>query len=111
MQYKRLDITEGALLDPPTFEFSYQDDALHNPMINEYAICAFGWADDAAMDAMKVATFKVNQVLKAMFETAGLMLVNFKLEFGFFTSRFRQDLGNVIEAYEGIVFRLGIALD
>ena len=41
----------------------------------------------------------------------GSMLVDFKLEFGFFTGWFRKDVGDVIEAYEEIVFRLGIALD
>jgi len=135
---KRLGITEGQALVPPTFEFFYKDDALHDPMVNEYHIRAFGWADDAAMEHMKKITFKVNDVLVAMFEAAGLRLIDFKLEFGFFQGqlllgdefspdgcrvwdaasgkkmdkdRFRQDLGDVIESYEEIALRLGIALD
>lgn len=134
---QRLGTTEGQRLEPPIFEFFYKDDALHDPMINEYHIRTFGWADDAAMDAMKVATFQVNDVLKALFTEAGLMLVDFKLEFGFFQGklllgdeftpdgcrvwdaatgkkldkdRFRQDLGDVIESYEEIAKRLGITL-
>ena len=45
MQYKRLGITEDALLDSPTFEFFYKDAVLHDPMIDEDHIRTFGWVD------------------------------------------------------------------
>jgi len=135
---KRLGAQEGVVLSPAIFEFFYKDDSLHDPLINEYHIRTFDWADDDTVEAMKKVTFKVNTILKSMFADAGLLLVDFKLEFGFFQGqlllgdefspdgcrvwdattgkkldkdRFRQDLGDVIESYEEIATRLGIALD
>ncbi len=132
---KRLGIEEGLDLNPPTFEFFLKDDALHDPMINEYHIRSFGWATDEDIEQMKVLTFQVNDVLKKLFADAGMLLVDYKLEFGRFKGelllgdefspdgcrlwdmktrkkldkdRFRQGLGSVIEAYEEVGARLGI---
>jgi phosphoribosylaminoimidazole-succinocarboxamide synthase len=134
---KRLGIPEGTELSQPIFEFFFKDDALHDPMINEYHIRAFGWATDAEVQKMKELTFKVNEILKPLFRTSGLLLVDYKLEFGRFNSevvlgdeitpdgcriwdaetkekldkdRFRRDLGNVVEAYEQVAERLGIVI-
>lgn len=134
---KRLGIESGRTLTPPTFEFFLKDDALGDPIINESHIITFGWATAAQIEQMKVLTFKVNEILKALFERAGMLLVDYKLEFGLhhgemllgdeFTpdgcriwdaqtkkvldkDRFRQDLGNVIEAYEEVAHRLGVPL-
>ncbi len=134
---KRLGIQEGIDLNPPTFEFFLKNDALHDPMINEYHIRAFGWAADAEVARMKELTFKVNDVLKRLFMAAGLLLVDYKLEFGAFhgrvllgdeftpdgcrlwdsntrkkldKDRFRQGLGGVVEAYEEVAQRLGVDL-
>ena len=135
---KRLGVTEGMDLEPPTFEFFLKNDALHDPMINEYHIRAFGWATESQVEAMKELTFKVNDVLKALFADAGMLLVDYKLEFGDFhgqvllgdeftpdgcrlwdaetrkkldKDRFRQGLGGVVEAYEEVAHRLGVKLD
>ena len=135
---KRLGVEEGLDLDPPTFEFFLKNDALHDPMVNEYHIRAFGWASDAQINAMKELTFKVNDVLKKLFLDAGLLLVDYKLEFGDFhgetllgdefspdgcrlwdaqtrkkmdKDRFRQGLGDVVEAYEEVARRLGVPLE
>jgi phosphoribosylaminoimidazole-succinocarboxamide synthase len=135
---KRLGVTEGMDLNPPTFEFFLKNDALHDPMINEYHIRAFGWATESQVEAMKELTFKVNVVLKALFADAGMLLVDYKLEFGDFNGqvllgdeftpdgcrlwdaetrkkldkdRFRQGLGGVVEAYEEVAHRLGVNLD
>ena len=135
---KRLGVEEGLDLDPPTFEFFLKNDALHDPMVNEYHIRAFGWATDAQINAMKELTFKVNDVLKKLFLDAGLLLVDYKLEFGDFhgetllgdefspdgcrlwdaqtrkkmdKDRFRQGLGDVVEAYEEVARRLGVPLE
>lgn len=135
---KRLGVKEGIDLNPPTFEFFLKNDALHDPMINEYHIRSFGWADDAAIEKMKQLTFRVNEVLKKLFADAGLLLVDYKLEFGRFQGeiylgdeftpdgcrlwdaetrnkldkdRFRQGLGGVVEAYEEVAHRLGVDLD
>lgn len=135
---KRLGVEEGVDLNPPTFEFFLKNDALHDPMINEYHIRSFGWATDDDIEEMKKLTFQVNDILKKMFADAGMLLVDYKLEFGRFKGelllgdefspdgcrlwdaesrkkldkdRFRQGLGGVIEAYEEVGHRLGIKFD
>ena len=135
---RRLGVEEGLELNPPTFEFFLKNDPLHDPMVNEYHIRSFGWAADEQVARMKELTFKVNDVLKKMFDDAGLILVDYKLEFGVFEGqivlgdefspdgcrlwdkvtrqkldkdRFRQGLGGVIEAYEEVAHRLGVNLD
>ncbi|WP_404399389.1 phosphoribosylaminoimidazolesuccinocarboxamide synthase [Idiomarina seosinensis] len=134
---RRLGVEEGLALNPPTFEFFLKDDALHDPMVNEYHIQAFGWATKEQIEQMKTLTFKVNAVLKQLFEQAGLILVDYKLEFGVFDGqvmlgdeftpdgcrlwdaetrekldkdRFRQGLGGVVEAYQEVARRLGVQL-
>ena len=83
---RRLGVEEGLELNPPTFEFFLKNDPLHDPMVNEYHIRSFGWATDEQVARMKELTFKVNDVLKKMFDDAGLILVDYKLEFGVFDS-------------------------
>jgi len=134
---RRLGVKEGLDLNPPTFEFFLKNDALHDPMINDYHIRAFGWANEQEVAAMKEVTFRVNDVLKKLFRDAGLLLVDYKLEFGRYhgkvvlgdeftpdgcrlwdaetrekldKDRFRQNLGGVIEAYEEVARRLGVKL-
>lgn len=132
---KRLGVEEGITLTPPTFEFFLKDDELNDPMINEYHIRSFEWAKDEHIEQMKALTFQINDVLSQLFLDAGLLLVDYKLEFGLFKGelilgdeftpdgcrlwdietrkkldkdRFRQGLGGVIEAYEEVAARLGI---
>jgi phosphoribosylaminoimidazole-succinocarboxamide synthase len=134
---RRLGVKEGLDLNPPTFEFFLKNDELHDPMINDYHIRAFGWANEQEVARMKELTFQVNDVLKKLFLDVGLLLVDYKLEFGRFhggvvlgdeftpdgcrlwdaktrekldKDRFRQNLGNVIEAYEEVARRLGVDL-
>jgi len=135
---KRLGVSEGLSLNPPTFEFFLKNDDLHDPMINEYHIQAFGWATQEQVEVMKKLSFKINEVLTQLFKQAGLLLVDYKLEFGNFhgavvlgdeftpdgcrlwdaetrkkldKDRFRQGLGGVVEAYEEVALRLGVNLD
>ena len=135
---KRLGIEDGLNLEPPTFEFFLKDDARHDPMINDYHIESFGWATRDEDAVMKRNTFQVNEILGAMFADAGMILVDFKLEFGRYDGnlvlgdeftpdgcrlwdtetrkkldkdRFRHGLGGVIEAYEEVALRLGVDLD
>lgn len=135
---RRLGVAENIELDPPTFEFFLKNDALHDPMVNEYHIRSFGWASDEEIAIMKRLAFEVNDVLKQLFLDAGIVLVDYKLEFGRYQGevllgdeftadgcrlwdaktgekldkdRFRQDLGGVIEAYEEVARRLGVRLD
>lgn len=132
---RRLGVEEGKELNPPTFELFLKNDALHDPMINEYHCRSFGWATDEQLDEMKRLTFKVNEVLKQMFLDGNMLLVDYKLEFGVANGkiylgdefspdgcrlwdkdtrekldkdRFRQGLGGVVESYELVGKRLGI---
>ncbi|MCO4320487.1 phosphoribosylaminoimidazolesuccinocarboxamide synthase [Aliidiomarina quisquiliarum] len=134
---RRLGVEEGISLTPPTFELFLKNDALHDPMINESHAVAFGWATHEQLAEMKRLTFAVNDVLKSLFDQAGLLLVDYKLEFGVFNGkvvlgdefspdgcrlwdketrekldkdRFRQGLGGVVEAYEEVAKRLGLEL-
>lgn len=134
---RRLGVTEGTILNPPTFELFLKNDALHDPMVNEYHCQSFGWATEAQLNRMKELSFKINHILTAIFDKAGLILVDYKLEFGLFNDqivlgdefspdgcrlwekdtlkkmdkdRFRQGLGGVIEAYEEVAKRIGVVL-
>ncbi|MCX8663019.1 phosphoribosylaminoimidazolesuccinocarboxamide synthase [Gilliamella sp. B2911] len=134
---KRLGVEEGKILNPPTFELFLKNDALHDPMVNESHCKAFGWATDEQLTTMKELSFKINTVLTELFDKAGLILVDYKLEFGLFhgeitlgdefspdgcrlweketlkkmdKDRFRQGLGGVIEAYEEVAKRIGVPL-
>ena len=84
---RRLGLEEGMPLTPPTFELFYKDDGLGDPMVNESLSISLGWATQEQLDTMREITFKVNDVLKELFDAGGLMLVDFKLEFGVFHDR------------------------
>lgn len=134
---KRLGVEDGIELSPPTFEFFLKNDELHDPMINEYHIQSFGWADAEAVEVMKERTYQVNAILTKLFADAGMILVDFKLEFGRqgaeiylgdeFTpdgcriwdsetrekldkDRFRKGMGGVVEAYEQVAQRIGLEI-
>ena len=135
---RRLGVEEGQELNPPTYELFLKNDALHDPMVNESLAVSFGWAAADELEQMKVLTYRVNDVLKALFDAAGMLLVDYKLEFGrsegkivlgdefspdgcriwdketrkkMDKDRFRQGLGEVIETYEEVGRRLGIQFD
>ncbi len=134
---RRLGVEEGLDLNPPTFEFFLKNDELHDPMINDYHILSFKWATEDEIAQMKNLTFKVNDILTRLFRDAGMLLVDYKLEFGRYQGslllgdeftpdgcrlwdietrkkldkdRFRQGLGGVVEAYEEVARRLGVNL-
>ncbi|UDL03386.1 phosphoribosylaminoimidazolesuccinocarboxamide synthase [Marinobacter sp. CA1] len=135
---RRLGVEEGQTLNPPTYELFLKNDELHDPMVNESLAVSFGWATEAELEQMKTLTYKVNGVLKQLFDDAGMLLVDYKLEFGraggqvvlgdefspdgcriwdketrkkMDKDRFRQGLGDVIETYEEVGRRLGITFD
>jgi phosphoribosylaminoimidazole-succinocarboxamide synthase len=81
---RRLGVEDGMELNPPVFEFFLKNDALHDPMVNEYHIETFGWAEADDVNKMKALTFEVNAKLKKLFADAGMILVDYKLEFGLF---------------------------
>ena len=134
---RRLGTEDGLILEKPLFEFFLKDDDLGDPLINRNHIVSFGWAKDDELDEMINASHKVNELLTKLFADSGMILVDFKLEFGTsngkillgdeFTpdgcrlwddqtlekldkDRFRQDLGDVIESYHMVAHRLGMQI-
>lgn len=133
---KRLGVEEGTPFTAPTIEFSYKNDELNDPLINDYFAIALNLATREEIDTITKYTFKVNEVLKNYFLQANIELVDFKIEFGRYKGqiiladeispdtcrlwdadthekldkdRFRRDLGNVEEAYNEVFHRLGLA--
>jgi phosphoribosylaminoimidazole-succinocarboxamide synthase len=134
---KRLGISEGTVLTPPTFELFLKNDTLHDPMVNQSHCLTFGWATTDQLEQMKMLSLNINQLLSKLFDQAGLILVDYKLEFGLYhgeitlgdefspdgcrlwdkdtlkkmdKDRFRQGLGGVVEAYQDVAKRIGIVL-
>jgi|SRR3989344_4759449 len=134
---RRLGVTPEIILDPPLFELFLKNDALHDPLINENHAISFGWATPEQLEKMKALTFKINTCLTKLFQESGLLLIDAKFEFGVAgeqiylgdeitpdscrlwdletrkpldKDRFRQDLGGVVEAYQEVGERLGVAV-
>ena len=132
---KRLGITEGTPLKCPVIEFSYKNDELGDPMINDYHALGMGLATREEIDTITKLAFKVNEFMIGYFSKLNIDLVDFKLEFGrckgqiiladeispdtcrFWDSttkekldkdRFRRDMGGVEEAYAEMMRRLGL---
>ena len=132
---KRLGIAEGTVLKKPVVEFSYKDDALGDPLINDDHALALCAATEDELATIKALALKVNDILKEYFAEIGVTLVDFKLEFGrykggivladeispdtcrFWDSktgekldkdRFRRDLEDVDKGYREIKKRMGL---
>ncbi|MBR2441698.1 MAG: phosphoribosylaminoimidazolesuccinocarboxamide synthase [Clostridia bacterium] len=131
---KHYGVKEGIVFEEPTIEFSYKNDDLGDPLLNEYHALALGLATKAEIALVKQMAFKVNEVLKEYFKKLNVTLVDFKIEFGktadgkivladeispdtcrFWDSttgekldkdRFRRDLGGVEGAYQEMMRRL-----
>lgn len=134
---RRLGVKQGLNFEEPLFEFFLKDDDLGDPLINDNHIIAFRWGTEKEIDIMKEKTLAINKLLCEKFSKAGLILVDYKVEFGRrgdeiilgdeFTpdgcriwdqetgesldkDRFRKDLGNVVESYQIVAHKLGISL-
>lgn len=133
---KRLGVEEGTPLKTTVLEYSYKDDDLGDPLINDYHALALGIVTREDLDTVAELAFKVNDVLKAYFAGVNIELVDFKIEFGktpdgqiiladeispdtcrlwdaathekLDKDRFRRDMGNVEEAYAEVFKRLGL---
>ncbi|HAE25598.1 phosphoribosylaminoimidazolesuccinocarboxamide synthase [Hyphomonas adhaerens] len=79
---KRLGIEEGQVLPRPIVEFYYKDDALHDPLVTEEHIAAFGWAGPQEYDDLVSLALRVNDFMSGLFAAVGIRLIDFKLEFG-----------------------------
>ncbi len=131
---KHYGVDEGIVFDSPTIEFSYKNDDLGDPLINDYHALALKLATKDEIETIKKYAFQINDLLKSFMKEIGIDLVDFKLEFGKLCDgtivladeispdtcrlwdekthekldkdRFRRDLGNVEDAYEEIMRRL-----
>ena len=131
---KRYGVKEGIVFDQPTFEFSYKNDDLGDPLLNTSHALALKLATAEEIDTIRTMALKVNDLLKDYFAKLNVTLVDFKLEFGrladgtivladeispdtcrFWDSttgekldkdRFRRDMGGVEEAYQEMMRRL-----
>ena len=126
-------VPEGKKLPVTVLEFSYKNDDLGDPLINDYHALAMELATPEEIDTIKKMAFKVNDVMKDFFKTLNIDLIDFKLEFGRFKGqiiladeispdtcrfwdmttgekldkdRFRRDMGGVEDAYKEVFARL-----
>ncbi|MBI5642946.1 MAG: phosphoribosylaminoimidazolesuccinocarboxamide synthase [Deltaproteobacteria bacterium] len=127
---KRMGVEEGLPLKETVLEFYYKSDPLGDPMINEYHVKAFSLAEADELRRIEVSALKINKFLSEFFDERGIILVDFKLEFGSHKGeillgdeitpdgcrlwdketkekmdkdRFRRDLGKVEEAYQEVL--------
>ncbi len=130
---KRLGLEEGVVMKETVLEFCYKDDALGDPMINDYHIYAMGFATPEQVETIKEMSLKINTLLQVFFLERDLKLIDFKLEFGLYQGRviladeispdtcrlwdvhtnkkmdkdrFRRDLGDVESTYQEVLGRL-----
>jgi phosphoribosylaminoimidazole-succinocarboxamide synthase len=135
---KKLDLKEGIKLKKPLLEYYYKEDSLDDPMISRDHVEAFGWATKTELAKIDKYSLKINNSLGKLFKKKGLILVDFKLEFGRLKSDktkivladeispdscrlwdvktnkkldkdvFRKSLGSLLTAYREVASRLGI---
>lgn len=130
---KRLGMQEGTMLPKTVLEFYYKDDALGDPLINDYHIQVLDLATPEQMKSISIMALKINDILREYLKDKKIDLIDFKLEFGTHKGeviladeispdtcrfwdletrekldkdRFRRDLGNVEEAYREVLKRL-----
>ncbi len=134
---KKLGQEEGQVMAMPVLELYYKNDELHDPMVNGYHAQAMGWASKEQLAVMEQKAMQINQILQPFFDSIGIILVDFKLEFGLAEGeillgdeispdscrlwdkdsmakldkdRFRRDLGQEAEAYQEVCQRIDDAL-
>lgn len=122
-----LDLEEGMVLEKPVFEYHYKEDALDDPLINDYHALALNLATEDELRFIETTSLKINTLLQSFFDSLNINLVDFKLEFGRHGSevlladeispdtcrfwekgtnrkldkdRFRRDMGDIEDAYQ-----------
>ena len=130
---KRYGVEEGIVFDKPTFELSYKNDDLGDPLMCESHALALKLVTEEQLEKVKAYTATVNETLKEFFLDKGLKLVDFKIEFGLYDGeviladeispdtcrlwdvetnekmdkdRFRRDLGKIEETYAEVLRRV-----
>lgn len=79
---KRVGLEEGTPLPRSIIEFYYKNDDLGDPLVSEEHITAMGWAGPQDIDDMMAIAIRVNDYLSGLFAGIGILLVDFKIEFG-----------------------------
>jgi len=135
---KKLGLKEGTKLKKPLLEYYYKEDKLDDPMISRDHVVAFGWATASEIKKIDKMSLEINRYLKMLFIKKGIVLIDFKIEFGRLASNpkkivladeispdscrlwdkksnqkldkdvFRRNLGSLMNAYEEVASRLGI---
>lgn len=131
---KRLGVEEGYPMKRTVLEFSYKNDDLGDPMVNDYHILAMEFATEEELETIKKMALSINDILREYLAEDGIDLIDFKLEFGktadgtivladeispdtcrFWDSkthekldkdRFRRDMGGVEDAYQEVFKRI-----
>jgi phosphoribosylaminoimidazole-succinocarboxamide synthase len=132
--HDRTGLDEGTTMDQPIIEFYYKSDALGDPLLNDDHIRLLGLASPDLVARLRQEALRINQILQPFYESRGIVLVDFKLEFGWNSAgelklgdeispdtcrlwdrqsgerldkdRFRRDLGGVEDAYQEIFRRV-----
>jgi len=135
---KKLGLKEGTKLKKPLLEYYYKEDKLDDPMISRDHVVTFGWATASEIKKIDKMSLEINRYLKMLFIKKGIVLIDFKIEFGRLASNpkkivladeispdscrlwdkksnqkldkdvFRRNLGSLMNAYEEVASRLGI---
>lgn len=132
---KRVGIEEGIMLGNSILETYYKSDELGDPLVTDEHILTFDWLKSFELEEVKIMALRINDFLRGFFASAGITLIDLKLEFGFFDEkiilideispdtcrlwdtktkekmdkdRFRNDLGSVVEYYREVAVRLGL---
>ena len=79
---KRLDISEGTVLEKPLLEYCYKKDELQDPIVSKEHIYSFGWANEKEIEEIDKISLRINDLLLGMFRGVGIKLVDFKIEYG-----------------------------
>ncbi len=79
---KRLDISEGTILEKPLLEYCYKKDDLQDPLISKEHIYSFGWASKKEIEEIDKTTLRINDLLSGLFRGIGIKLIDFKIEYG-----------------------------
>ncbi len=130
---RRYGVAEGSALSASTLEYSYKNDALNDPLINDDHIVALGIADRAALATIATSARRINQIMCDFWRKRGILLVDFKLEFGYHKGEiiladevspdtcrlwdeathqkldkdiFRKDLGDLLANYREVLNRM-----
>ena len=87
---RKYPIEDGIKLNPPIIQMDFKNDKFHDPMLNDSIIKSLGIANQEEIDILKYRAFKINDILKEFFDKIGIILVDFKIEFG------KDNKGNII---------------